>query len=420
VRWHLEPLDREETARYIQHRLRIAGGPATADIFSPGALRLLYRYSGGVPRLINIAAHRALLAGYTREQRTISPALTRHVISELRADDAGTGGRRRGWVTAAGTAVAALVVGLLGAFFVLRPAAAPDPAALEPVPIATPLATPTEPPVATATAEPEPVATATPVEATATVEMTPEPATPVATVTTEPVAAVADVRPPAATSVAVTDAPAAFWAALQAVDHHTSAITATDGLLAAWNVEPLRPDEQRSSRLDLQAIAGRRGLRYLATSGTLARLAMLNLPAILELSVPTTGQRRFAVLAGIAGQNSILRYGDVGTMLTPTEVDRAWLGDAHVLWRDFESFSPHLVPGSRGVEVERLQKLLGRVGVYSSQPSLTYDTATTEAVARFQRSRRLTPDGIVGPLTKIVLYGELADYQHPRLSGREG
>jgi peptidoglycan hydrolase-like protein with peptidoglycan-binding domain len=67
--------------------------------------------------------------------------------------------------------------------------------------------------------------------------------------------------------------------------------------------------------------------------------------------------------------------------------------------------------------VERLQKLLARVGVYPSEPSLTYDTATTEAVARFQRSRRLVPDGIVGPLTKIVLYGALDDYPHPRLSG---
>ena len=107
----------------------------------------------------------------------------------------------------------------------------------------------------------------------------------------------------------------------------------------------------------------------------------------------------------------------MGAMLTLPDVDRVWLGDAHLFWRDFEGLSPWLVPGSRGVEVERLQKLLGRVGVYADQPSLTYDGATTEAVARFQRSRRLAPDGIVGPLTKIVLYGALADYQHPRLSG---
>jgi peptidoglycan hydrolase-like protein with peptidoglycan-binding domain len=64
-----------------------------------------------------------------------------------------------------------------------------------------------------------------------------------------------------------------------------------------------------------------------------------------------------------------------------------------------------------------LQKLLTRVGVYPGKPSLAYDTETTEAIARFQRSRRLVPDGIVGPLTKIVLYGALDDYVHPRLSG---
>ena len=64
-----------------------------------------------------------------------------------------------------------------------------------------------------------------------------------------------------------------------------------------------------------------------------------------------------------------------------------------------------------------MQRLLARVGVYPAEPSLTYDAATTEAIARFQRSRRLIPDGIVGPLTKIVLYGALVDYQHPRLSG---
>jgi general secretion pathway protein A len=144
---------------------------------------------------------------------------------------------------------------------------------------------------------------------------------------------------------------------------------------------------------------------------------MLNMPAILELALPDTGQRRFAVLAAISGPKGVVRFGDMGTLLTAADVDRVWFGEAHLFWRDFENLSPLLMPGSVGVEVERLQKLLTRVGVYPGQPSLTYDTATVEAIARFQRSHRLIPDGIVGPLTKIVLYGALVDYQHPRLSG---
>ena len=38
------------------------------------------------------------------------------------------------------------------------------------------------------------------------------------------------------------------------------------------------------------------------------------------------------------------------------------------------------------------------------------------AVARFQKGKRLTPDGVVGPLTMILLYNAVPDYQHPRLS----
>jgi general secretion pathway protein A len=274
---------------------------------------------------------------------------------------------------------------------------------------------------ATPSAEPSPVPTPTTVETLATASETPatasspletpEPDVPDAVAT--PIAGAGGAYVPPS----VTDGPLAFWGALAAVDHHAAAVTATGSLLAAWNAEPLRPEERGARRLDLQAIAGRRGLRYLGTSGTLSRLTILNVPAILELSLPDTGQRRFALLAGTAGSNAILRFGDMGTMLTPDDVDRVWLGDAHLFWRDFENLSPRLLPGSSGTEVGRLQRLLARVGVYPSTPSLTYDTATTEAVARFQRSNRLVPDGIVGPLTKIVLYGSLADYRHPRLSG---
>lgn len=425
VRWHLEPLDRPETARYIAHRLRIAGGPGTADIFSPGALRLLYRYSGGVPRLINIAAHRALLAGYTREQRIISPTLMRHVIAELRTDDAGPKSRRHRLMRLGAAAVAALLVGLAAALVLLRPSTpdrGPTPAAV--VPTATVAAVATEVPAAEPTPEAAmetetPVETATPADSVATAtpagEPTPGgdvPAAPDATAPPENVQGEAPVVPPS-----ITDGPVAFWAALAAVDHHDAAVAATTSLLAAWGAEALRPDERASPRLDLQSIAARRGLRYLPTSGTLSRLVMMNLPAILELSLPESGQRRFALLAGVAGRNVIVRFGEMGTMLTPQDVDRAWLGDAHVFWRDFEAFSSKLVPGASGPEVRRLQQLLARVGVYAGTASLTYDAVTSEAIARFQRSHRLIPDGIVGPLTKIVLYGALADYRHPRLSG---
>jgi len=70
IRYHLKPLAQEEMPRYIQHRLTVAG--SSGDIhFAAGALREIYNYSQGIPRLINLACDRALLAGYAEQTREI-------------------------------------------------------------------------------------------------------------------------------------------------------------------------------------------------------------------------------------------------------------------------------------------------------------------------------------------------------------
>jgi len=80
-RYHLEALRQRETIAYIRHRLRVAG--ATREIFTPGAMRELHRLSGGVPRIINVIADRALLGAYTREEPTVNGALVRRAASEV-------------------------------------------------------------------------------------------------------------------------------------------------------------------------------------------------------------------------------------------------------------------------------------------------------------------------------------------------
>jgi len=69
ARYHLTPLDADETAHYLRHRYNVAGGRRLP--FSRGAIRRLHRHAGGVPRLINIIAERSLLAGYARDQATL-------------------------------------------------------------------------------------------------------------------------------------------------------------------------------------------------------------------------------------------------------------------------------------------------------------------------------------------------------------
>ena len=70
LRYHLRPLDKQETRRYLQHRLNMARGAGSTS-FEKGSYQEIYRFSKGVPRLINIIAERALMAGYLAESRKI-------------------------------------------------------------------------------------------------------------------------------------------------------------------------------------------------------------------------------------------------------------------------------------------------------------------------------------------------------------
>lgn len=72
IRYQLEPLDQEEVAAYIAHRLTIAK-PARPVTFAPQAVELVHRYTGGIPRLINMLCDRALINAFTAQTSRIEP-----------------------------------------------------------------------------------------------------------------------------------------------------------------------------------------------------------------------------------------------------------------------------------------------------------------------------------------------------------
>jgi len=82
VRYHLLPMGFESTQRYIDHRMELAGCFRAAE-FSTPALKRIFRFSGGVPRLVNVVCDRALLIGFTQESRTISGGMAAQAVSEV-------------------------------------------------------------------------------------------------------------------------------------------------------------------------------------------------------------------------------------------------------------------------------------------------------------------------------------------------
>jgi len=85
VRFHLRALSEQEVGRYVQHRLAVAGSGGDI-IFPEGAIQAIYQYTGGIPRLINILADKALLRGFVKERFIMDVEHIKACIKELEGE----------------------------------------------------------------------------------------------------------------------------------------------------------------------------------------------------------------------------------------------------------------------------------------------------------------------------------------------
>lgn len=79
---HLQPLNRQETEEYILHRLETAGN-RNAVSFTVEAFDIIFRYSRGIPRLINIICDFLLLSAFAEETTNLDGAMARDIVGDL-------------------------------------------------------------------------------------------------------------------------------------------------------------------------------------------------------------------------------------------------------------------------------------------------------------------------------------------------
>jgi putative secretion ATPase (PEP-CTERM system associated) len=79
---HLNPLNREETEEYIFHRLATVGNRECVT-FKDGVFDMIYRFSGGVPRLINLICDFLLLSAFVEETKEVDIELVKDAVNEL-------------------------------------------------------------------------------------------------------------------------------------------------------------------------------------------------------------------------------------------------------------------------------------------------------------------------------------------------
>ena len=89
LRSQLQPLDMVETAGYMYRRLQLAGANSdTRKIFPVETVVAVYRYSRGIPRLINTVCENALITGYARQVRSVTPDIIDEIAADFRLREA--------------------------------------------------------------------------------------------------------------------------------------------------------------------------------------------------------------------------------------------------------------------------------------------------------------------------------------------
>lgn len=81
LEYHLNPLDEKDCYQYIDHRLRVAG--AQREVFDARAKKLIFKHSGGIPRVINGLADTALLVGFSENRTVVDEALIQRILENI-------------------------------------------------------------------------------------------------------------------------------------------------------------------------------------------------------------------------------------------------------------------------------------------------------------------------------------------------
>lgn len=407
---HLSPLSFRETREYILHRLRVASRNEVVRFTVP-AIRTVYRYSGGIPRLINIACDRALLTAFGLNRRRVTAGIARSAVREL-ADRRSVKRGVFGLSLRPLAAVAAMVLAVAVAGYFVLELQEKTTGVEVPSTAAAPL------PVPPAAETPEVSATGPDAES---VEADPAPAAKPVLGSLEKGGAMEGAAVERGPRVTIVETPEALDRALTGLDALSSRRAALSAVLSLWTPDPVMSpylDEMDQSADAFRFAARQNGLRADLIRADLALLKKLNVPAVLRLSLPGAVVPRYVTLSGLSGDEVTLRGGaDSGEVIRAgTEILYSrWTGDAYVFWKNFLNCEGTIPPGASRESVIALKMLLQDIGFNNIEVTPYYDEAVRDAVKAVQKRNGIAVDGIVGPVTKIVLYNEKEGLKIPHI-----
>lgn len=373
ARFHLPSLDAAQTRAYIRHRLVVAGG--NAALFSTTACRRVHRVTGGVPRLINTVCDRALMGAYSLGKDEVTTAMVQRAARESLANEPSRVWQARPAYRVAGAAALVLSALCLGIYLgVNRPAVSELPE------IAADDSDAAAPETSSETADSKDKAEAV----TATDD--PPPDDPPVTIV------VPDSAPEIETPAPPSEPEVAEAAALPDEGADLAQLQRLWGIFedATPACEVFPAD----------------GLRCLSDQATLDEIREFNLPALLTLR--DGEQVRDVILSGIGDDDTVRIVTADGQKTWSREALLSfWTGEFTLLWR-LEAPTRRVSRGSVGPGVVWVRRRLAIAdGVNpdnrAGRPSPIFDQALETQVREFQLRQGVTPDGVVGARTMILL-----------------
>jgi general secretion pathway protein A len=364
-RYHLEPLSREEAARYIDHRLKVAGG--LGEIFDAGAKREVYRLSGGIPRLMNVICDRALLGAYSRETRKVNKWIVRRAAAEVSGQRLTPIILKRAVPVFGVIGVALAIIGIWSLINRVEPRSA------ETVRI--------------------------PVSANESIAQA-------AAVDDEDRRGNAgDTAPPDGETIALEQM-------LRAAGGQTSVAAAMSTLFGLWNEDYV----EAAGRTACQQ-AEAKGLSCYFSRGSWGGIRQLDRPVMLTLT-DSRGDTHQPVLVSLTETAGELAIADTRVRYSLDDISEMWFGQYLLVWRPPNGRNDVMRPGMRDENVRWLRQSLAAIdaGYRTGNPdSDLFDEELEQQLMEFQRAHRLRVDGIAGQQTQILINSLLEPGGTPQL-----
>ncbi|MFB2801568.1 ExeA family protein [Shewanella seohaensis] len=374
ARYHLLPLNEDEIALYVLHRLQVAG--RFEPLFTRKAIKVLHKYSGGIPRLINLLCERALMAGYAQSKVPIDHHMVRQAAAEVLGEEEPQQNKFL-WPSAI---AAALVVAFGVSYWLFTESPAVANVANSPV-------TQVSQTTLTATQASTQANSIQPEQTLAATQSTPVASEPQTLAAPDP-------------SVRVLQ---------EAIKQSRSIDTAFAGLFNVWGKVPFKGLTACQSALE-------QGLSCYQQQGNWMSLTRLNYPAVVYL-VDDNQQDFYGAVIAVDADQLLMQLGEQQLW-----VDRAWFnqhfsGTFEILWQAPNLPMLEISQKSSPGQLQWLENALAHVANRPSRRVSQFDLKLENDLKAFQSQHGLKADGIAGNQTLVRLNLYLSD-QGPRLTDK--